>query len=186
MTRDDLFTTIHKALRKGLFDVTVRAGATDWTEPTDVAAFRSEWLPLLDLLRSHSRHEDTHVLPLLTRRGPAVAAATAEQHDDVDGLLEYVAERVDAACLAHDPALGVDVYRELARYVAGYLTHLHFEETEVMPQIWATCTDEEIAVARGALMAEITPDERAYTMRLLVPAIDPVTRAALQTAAPAG
>ena len=31
LTRDDLFTTIHKALRKGLFDVTVRAGATDWT-----------------------------------------------------------------------------------------------------------------------------------------------------------
>ena len=182
MTRDDLFTTIHKALRKGLFDVTIRAGATDWSDPTDVIAFRSQWRPLLDLLRSHSRHEDTHVLPLLTGQDPGVTAATAEQHDDLEGLLDYLAERIDAACLAHDPALGLEVYRELARYVAGYLTHLHFEETEVMPQIWASCTDDEIAVARAGLLAEITPDERAFTMRLLMPAIDPLTRAALQPA----
>jgi hypothetical protein len=183
MSRDDLFTSIHKALRKGLFDITVRAGATDWTDPADVAEFRAQWLPLLDLLRSHSRHEDTHFMPLVNGRGPAVTAAIGEQHDDLDDLLEELAGRIEAACAARAPDTGLEVYRDLARYVAGYLTHLHYEETVVMPAIWAACTDEQIAAARAALMADIGPDEGAYTMQLLLPALDPGTRAQLVPAA---
>ena len=30
LSRVDLFTDIHKALRKGLFDLSAQAGATDW------------------------------------------------------------------------------------------------------------------------------------------------------------
>jgi hypothetical protein len=30
--RDDLFTSIHKGLRLGLFDITVQTGRTDWTD----------------------------------------------------------------------------------------------------------------------------------------------------------
>ncbi len=182
MTRDDLFTTIHKALRKGLFDVIVRAGATDWSDDPDVTDFHAQWMPLLELLRSHSRHEDTHIMPLLNGRGPAVTAAMAEQHDDLDGLLEELADRVESACRAHDPAAGLMVYRDLARYAAGYLAHLHYEETEVMPQIWAGCTDEQIAAARAGLMADITPKERGFTLQLLLPAVDPPTRVQMETA----
>ena len=180
MTRDDLFTTIHKALRKGLFDVTVRAGATDWADDADVTDLRAQWLPLLELLRSHSRHEATHIMPLLDERGPAVTAATAEQHDDLDALLDNLADRIELACRAHDYAAGLAVYRDLNRFVASYLDHLHHEETVVMPEIWATRDDAAIAVARAALMADIHPDERAYTMTLLLPSVDPSTRAQLE------
>jgi hypothetical protein len=179
MTRDDLFTTIHKALRKGLFDVTVRAGATDWTDPVDVAAFRAQWQPLLDLLRSHAGHVDMYLMPLVEQRSAAVTAAIDEQHDDLDGLLDDLAERVAAACTAPDVGTGLEIYRDLARYVSSYLTHLHYEETVVMPAIWAACSDDEIAAARASLMADITPEERAYTMQLLLGSVDRRTRMAL-------
>jgi hypothetical protein len=180
MTRDDLFTTIHKALRKGLFDVTVRAGATDWTDAADVAAFHTQWRPLLDLLRSHGRHEDKYFMPLLDNRSAPVTTAIDEQHDDLDGLLDDLAERIETACEALDPAAGLEVYRDLARYVSEYLTHLHYEETVVMPAIWAACTDDEIATARAALMADISPEEGAYTMQLLLPSVDPLIRAQVE------
>ena len=32
MQRDDLFTTIHKGLRHAIFEVNVRAGATDYAD----------------------------------------------------------------------------------------------------------------------------------------------------------
>jgi hypothetical protein len=60
--------------------------------------------------------------------------------------------------------------------VAAYLPHLHDEETTVMNRIWATCTDDELAATRAAFMAEITPEERALSMELMLPALDPVTR----------
>ena len=46
--RDDLFTHIHKALRLALFDVTARAGRTDWgglLEDTTPAAVRQTTVP---------------------------------------------------------------------------------------------------------------------------------------------
>ena len=54
MQRDDLFTNIHKAIRAGLFDLTVTAGATDWNNPTAVAGFGDTWCRLHALLEAHT------------------------------------------------------------------------------------------------------------------------------------
>ena len=78
--RDDLFTHIHKGLRLGLFELTISAGATDWTDPSEVAALEAQWRPLLNFLHSHTRHEDDHILRVLSETrwvigGPSGAAA---------------------------------------------------------------------------------------------------------------
>ena len=174
--RDDLFTHIHKGLRKGLFDVTVAAGATDWADSAAIAAFNDQWQPMLAILRSHTRHEDEHILRILDPHDPAATVRAAEEHRDLDDLLDDLADRVEHAVAARDRVAGLAVYRDLARFVAAYLPHLHDEETTVMNRIWATCTDEELAATRAAFMAEITPEERAFSMELMVPALDPPSR----------
>ncbi|MQY07451.1 hemerythrin domain-containing protein [Actinomadura macrotermitis] len=179
MERDDLFTLIHKALRRGLFLVTMRAGATDWTDPEQVAGLQAEWRPLLALLRVHTEHEDEHILRVLDPYEHAATDVIADQHRDLDDLLEHLAESFDKA--PGDPAAGLDLYRDLARFVAAYLPHLHEEETGVMPRIWAHCTDAEIAAARAAFMAATPPGVQATTLELVLPAVDPATRAALVT-----
>ena len=182
MDRDDLFTSIHKALRKGLFDVTVLAGATDWTDPDDVSLLEARWRPLLALLESHTRHEDDHIFRILDGRSPTETVVTEEQHRDLDDLLAHVAERFDAALARPDAAAGLALYRDLARFVAAYLPHLHHEETEVMAAIWARCSDAEIAATRAAFMADITPEESALSLELMLPALDRTSRAGLLSA----
>ena len=177
--RDDLFTHIHRALRKGLFDVTVAAGATDWTDPADRTRLAERWRPLAALLRSHTRHEDDHILRLLDAHDARPAAVAAEQHHDLDDLLDELDATVEAAVASGTAAAGLTASRDLARFVAAYLPHLHQEETQVMPAIWAACTDDEIAAARMAFMAEIAPEEMAYTIDLMLPALDPLTRSEL-------
>ena len=180
MIRDDLFTHIHKALRKGLFDLTVLTGATDWDDADEVAHLGARWRQLHALLESHTRHEDDHILRLLDGQGgPAPAAPTEEQHRDLDDLLGHVAQQFDAVLAEPDPAGGLALYRDLARFVAAYLPHLHEEETEVMPAIWQRCSDADIAATRAAFMAEITPQESALSMELMLPALDRRTRAEL-------
>ena len=78
-----------------------------------------------------------------------------------------------------DPAAGLDLYRELAAFVAAYLPHIHLEETVVMARIWEDCGDDDIARARLAFMADTPPEVTATTVELLLPAPPARTRAAL-------
>ena len=148
--RDDLFTYIHKGLRLGLFDITVQAGRTDWADPAQVTDLGEHWHGLLTLLRAHGDHEDRHILRLLDSHDPFATEPTADQH------------------------------RDLARFVAAYLTHMHDEETRVMGRIWACCTDEEIAGARQRFMADMSPQVRALSIEYILPALDGPTRMALE------
>ncbi|MFI7133944.1 hemerythrin domain-containing protein [Nonomuraea sp. NPDC050153] len=179
MERDDLFTHIHKALRRGLFEVTMQAGATDWTDAADVEQLAARWRPLLALLQSHTEHEERHILRILDPYEHQATEAIAEQHVDQEELLQHLAEGFDALVVRPDPAAGLGFYRDLARFVAAYLPHLHEEETVVMPRIWARCTDEEIAAARAAFMAEMTPQIQAISLELMLPSLDRPTRAGL-------
>lgn len=174
--RDDLFTNIHKALRLALFDVTATVGRTDWDDPEQVAALGATWVPLVELLRSHTAHEEQYIFRLLDRHDPLAVDRAADQHPDLEDLLEHLAGRFEVLLAEPDPGGGLDLYRDLARFVAAYLPHLHDEETRIMGRIWQCCTNEEIAAARAAFMADTTPSVLATSLRYLLPAIDRTTR----------
>jgi hypothetical protein len=178
--RDDLFTSIHKGLRFGLFGMTVQAGRTDWADPAQVTELGERWDGLLTLLRAHGDHEDQHILRLLDACDPFAAEPTSEQHRDLDDLLDDLAERFETVLAAPRMASGLDLYRDLARFVAAYLTHMHDEETRVMGRIWACCTDEEIAGARQRFMAGMSPRVQALSIEYTLPALDGPTRTALE------
>ncbi|HEY2435681.1 MAG TPA: hemerythrin domain-containing protein, partial [Solirubrobacteraceae bacterium] len=151
-------------------------GRTDWSHPDEVADLDRVWQPLLALLRTHSAHEDDHIFRLLDERDPLAVEPATEQHRDLEDLLEEIAERFGSVLAAPDPQAGLALYRDLNRFVAAYLPHLHDEETRIMGRIWACCTDGEIAAARAAFMADTTPEVQATTLRYLLPAIDAATR----------
>ena len=178
--RDDLFTSIHKGLRFGLFGITVQAGRTDWADPAQVTDLGERWHGLLALLRAHGDHEDRHILRLLDSHDPFATEPTADQHRDLDDLLDDLANRYEAVLAAPGMAPGLDLYRDLARFVAAYLTHMHDEETRVMGRIWASCTDEEIAGARQRFMADMSPQVQALSIEYMLPALDGPTRTALE------
>jgi Hemerythrin HHE cation binding domain len=177
--RDDLFTSIHKGLRLGLFGITVQAGRTDWADPAQVTELGERWDDLLTLLRAHGDHEDQHILRLLDSRDPFAAEPTAEQHRDLDDLLDDLAERFETVLAAPRMASGLDLYRDLARFVAAYLTHMHDEETRVMGRIWACCTDQEIVGARQRFMAGMSPRVQALSIEYTLPALEGPARMAL-------
>jgi hypothetical protein len=177
--RDDLFTHIHKGLRLGLFELTINVGRTDWSDPAAVAEIGDGWQPLLALLRAHTEHEERHIFRLLDTYDPTAVDPASDQHLDLDGLLDHVAQEFDTALTDPNPANGRALYRDMTRFVAAYLPHLYDEETRIMGRIWACCSDEEIAVTRAALMADMTPEIQGVGLRLMLPAMDQPTRRAL-------
>ncbi len=178
MQRDDLLTHIHKALRKGLFEAAIQAGSTDWSSRRDVDSLAATWRPLRDLLDAHAHHEDRHIFGLLDPVGDEVVAATRE-HEALEKQLDDLDSQFERALNDRDADVGLDVYRELVRFIAAYLPHLHHEETVIMSRIWEERSDADIAATRAAFMAEVSPEQSALTMELMLPALDRTTRNAL-------
>lgn len=178
-TRDDLLTGIHKALRLGLLRGTVQLGATDWANRADCEAAAAEWRHLCDLLRSHSGHEERHILPLLESKRPHALADIHADHEELDASLDQLDDAIASAADSGDTRAGQQAYALAARFTGRYVEHLTQEDRTVMPGIWAACSDEEIAACRAAFMAEIAPDEAAYTQELMLPALSTTERVAV-------
>jgi hypothetical protein len=174
--RDDYFTVIHKALRRELFGVTTEAAALDWADEARVRPFVGRWQALVELLHLHSRHEDRHFFALAEKKAPGATAPLSEQHEVLGRALDAVNDVVESA------VKGVEahtVHRRIALFTGAYMPHLDTEERQVMPLLWATCSDAELAETRTAFMAETPPDVAALTMRLMLPATSPAERAAI-------
>jgi hypothetical protein len=180
MSRDDFFTQIHKGLRKALFDLTIAAGATNWADRVAVEELMAAWTPLHELLLSHSVHEDEHFFPLAESKRPGSTRDRGGEHAMLDALLDSTDEVVRHAAATSDSSDGLAAYRALARFVGAYLPHLDQEETVVMPVIWATTTDEELARTRSRFMASVPPDQLTLSAQLMLAALDPVERADLE------
>jgi len=166
MSRDDLFTMIHKVLRKGLFDTCMLAGATDYDDPSAVERLRDAWQRCDMMLRGHSDHEHNIIQAPLEALSPGATVAFDAEHDQIHRMLDELntqsaalAEEADAAGRARR---GLEFYRAINRLVGAALPHFDAEETQLMPRMWALMSDDEIAVVRGTLMKTLTPAELAY------------------------
>ena len=175
-TRVDLFTDIHKGLRKGLFDLSVQAGTTDWDDPHMVNALGNEWTSMVELLRCHTTHENDYIFSLL----PATSdIAPNDDHRDLDDLLDDLDTRWTQLRRRPDTHAALAWYRDLNRYIALTLEHLHLEETVVLPALWSARTDDELTDCRTAFIAETPPAVLATTMSLLRGALPPATQRAM-------
>jgi hypothetical protein len=182
MTRDDLFTNIHKAIRLGLFELVTTAGSTDWADPGAVARFDTDWRRLVALLDAHSDHEDRHILRILDPHDPKATRAAGAEHRELEGWLAELRTWIESIVADPDPARGLALYRELALFTADYLRHAHDEETTVMHRVWELCTDDEIATTRAAFMADMDPAVLDTSLRLMLPALDPDARSEMISA----
>lgn len=166
--RDDFFTMIHKALRAGLFAAATEAGRIDWADPVQVKAYKRDWDRVVELVRSHAKHEDDHIWPLLESKRPGAVAELGVAHEAVEADIGLVDAEFEAALRHPVPAQGLTVYRTLTRFIGHAMEHFADEEPAVMEMLWALCTDDELAACRSAFMAEISPEERAATLELML------------------
>ena len=80
------------------------------------------------------------------------------------------AERASAA---------LELYRQLALFIAENFQHMHVEETAHNAVLWSRYTDAELADIHNALVASIPPQEMMYVLRWLVPFMNPTERSAM-------
>jgi len=179
--RLDLFTPIHKGLRRTLFETAIALGRTDFSSVDEIAAAETLVGECLTYLREHAEHEDRHVIPEIARLAPELAATMAEEHPQ----LERAAIEVDSlwprfAPLGRDErvAMGGELARRFQALVAMQLRHMDREEREVNAVFWAGMHDGELAALNRRIVVSIPPARLlTWQSQVLLPALSAPERA---------
>ena len=172
--RVDLFTLVHKGIRRTLFDTLLALGRADLARDEDVAAARAAVARCFDFLREHAEHEDRHILPVLVRLAPGFAAALEAEHVALEKAaidIESLFPRLAAAPAAQRPAMGRESFRRMTLLVADQLRHLEREEREGNATLWAYLPDAELAALRARIQSDIPAPRMAEWVELIAPAL---------------
>jgi len=158
--RLDVFTPIHKGLRRTLFETAIAIGRTDFASPAETEAAEKLVTDCLTYLREHAEHEDHHVIPEIARLAPALAATLAEEHPQ----LERAAIAIDSLWARFAPlgpeerlAMGGELARRFQALVAMQLRHMDREEREVNAVFWARVDDRDLAAMSRRIVVNIPP-----------------------------
>ena len=174
--RVDLYSTIHKALRHFMHDTLHRLGAVDVDDEQELSLALDQLQRLLQLLRSHIRHENDFVHTAIEARQPAGASALADEHlahrESIDAL-RAEGEALRVASPAARCAAALRLYRHLALFVAENLQHMHAEETRHNALLWAHYTDAELLALHERLLRSVAPADMQDCLHWMAPALTP-------------
>jgi hypothetical protein len=187
--RLDLFGPIHKAIRCALGELLTVLGATSFSDEAAVASAVAQLEDVIELCEDHRGHEDDFVMSALADRLRGKLDSMQRAHADqpvVVAQLRALATTLQTT--AHDlrPIAGRTLYLHFSTFAADLLLHMAEEEQVVQPLLERSFTDDELRGVHARLMASLTPAQRARAGKWLMRALNPVERAALFGAAPAG
>jgi hypothetical protein len=161
MSRVDLFSTIHKAIRRVLFELAADLARLQLTSTEAIDQLVCQVERALGLLDDHARLEDANVLVAVRELDPLLAEELARDHRSmalVEVEVEERAQELAMADLAGRPAAAARLAVVLHHLLALQLLHMNREETEVNRVLWASLDDAglvRIAKASAAALPAV-------------------------------
>jgi iron-sulfur cluster repair protein YtfE (RIC family) len=180
--RVDIAVTIHKAIRKVLFDHAMLLARTDFRSVEATREAHANLSRTLLSLREHAQHEDAVVFPEIAEAHPPLAAEAIRQHDELEKEMDKLERLSSLAVIAtpfERPTFAKRLRAAFNDFVAAQLTHMSFEEETIMPALWETHTDEQLRDMQGRIRAAIPPERGQHWLALLMASADAAELAAI-------
>jgi hemerythrin-like domain-containing protein len=176
MGRVDLFTTVHKAIRALIYDLSMMLQTADFTDERARNACLAALEHFLELLHEHAGYEDRTVFAATQRFEPQIIDTLEEEHHEIAVHLDQVHKsiaRVKAAGTDQERIeAGAELNRSVNKFIAFYLNHLAHEEDTVLPATFKYFTDEELTGMRAEVRRTTTPARFAEWMRWMYPSVN--------------
>ena len=152
-TNPDIFTNVHKGIRRALFSACTALGRAGDDEERGGAA-RAVLREVLRFVAHHGENEDLLLVPRLRAKAPGVAERIERAHGHVSEALAALTASIEVA-----PAQ--ELYERSCGFLALYLEHMREEEQELEPMIRAALSVEELAgFGRGSVERTAPADQR--------------------------
>jgi len=177
MGANNLYTFIHKGLRKVLCQQLVQLGQVNECHPIQLEQLLRDLQGVLVLMRSHLQHEDQFIHAVLPTDCLSAQEHTHHQH-------QIASLMADVSLLLQQPALGCtsalhELYRNFALFVADNLMHMEVEESQTMRLLWQHFNDDEIEQIHHRILNSLTPAERFQSLMLVLPALTHLERVSM-------
>ncbi len=180
--RFNLYTGIHKGLRAYMSEVLVQVGRLDPDDSGEVQAAVAAVRGLIEFCRSHLQHEDEWIHPALEARRPGSSAGTQADHQrhlETFALLEGSVRNLERGTGSGRTAAALQLYRQLALFVAENFEHMHVEETDNHAMLVACYSEQELLELNARLVAAVDPETMVTALRWMVPHLSASERAAV-------
>ena len=171
MPRQDAFTFVHKGIRTLIYRMSNTMQSADFSDPEAVPPVAAELDHGLELLAEHGAHEDRFLFPRLAQQEPELVGTAdghhKEIHKRIDSLhpaLRSIADAPDAACRVE---VGERLNREFNDLFAFYLSHLCFEENQLLPVSFHALSDEDVIGIRAAIQKSMPAERYAEFLKLM-------------------
>jgi hypothetical protein len=174
MMRMDLYTTIHKGLRRALFAVAEEIARTDFGDAAQAERTLKSVRLLLTALDEHALHEDRVVMPAIAKVGPTVFAELQADHNRVGGLqreMEQLLDRFATANADERLSLGQRLHEKMGRLVGEHMFHMDREETTANRLLQAHYTDEQLKALHVEILRGIPAERLCQMAELMLPAV---------------
>jgi hypothetical protein len=170
MTTDhhpDLFTNVHKGIRRALFAACTSLGDAEGDADRERSA-RALLAQALHFVAHHGENEDVLLLPLLRARLPQVFGRMSEAHGALDGEREGLSAEQPVA----------ELYLRACAFTPRYLAHLDEEERVFEPLIRAVLSMEEGKEFGRNSVQRTAPADQRLMLGWMLPAMTPGDSAA--------
>ena len=181
--KKDLYYAVHKGIRLANARMLIALGQADATDEAGLMAVLGELAAHLDLSLSHLTHENDRIHAVVEARVPGGSDHQGEDHDHhLQAFAELRRMAEEVAMAGADRAAKLRrLYQRFALFVADDLTHMHEEETELMPLIAAHFSAAEIDGIEHSIVANIPPAKMAGFGRFMLGAASRPERIAMVT-----
>lgn len=165
MGRLDLFTIIHKAIRAMIYDLGKKLLQTDFTDNKSVQEIIARLQHDTEMLSEHGEHEEQFVFPELKQHEPSLIDLFLKEHFLIEERIKKINSLIEKLEFIKDEDIRNDMGENLNRafndLASTYLTHMHHEETTLLPTTWEHFTDEQLGAMRANIQRNMPPERYA-------------------------
>jgi hypothetical protein len=174
--RIDLFTNVHKGLRKAMFDLSYLAGRTDYNDVKQLEELKSAFDEVFSFLHKHGYNEDNHMLPLLDTKVPGASQHDMEDHVEIEKKIASLTDEMHGLSSIPQggeriPA-GYKFYLNLNKFISEYLLHMHEEETVTTGLFYDNFSDEELSVILPKIISSSKPEDLLTSAKYMIPSMN--------------
>lgn len=182
--RPEIYTKVHKALRKALFDLSYTAGNTDFTNDESLVSFAKFYHEVIKFIEEHGKNEELYQLPVLESKLPGSTIRDNREHEIIVKKIKLLKRSFNNLVFssAVDRILKGEVfYHLLNEFISDYLIHMRDEELETAKLFYEHCTDEEMISAFKKIITNTPPQDMMIMLKYMIPALNCSERVDLLT-----
>ena len=174
----------HKFVSSALNDLEREIAKADFRKDEEFKHLLNSFQNLSNMLKGHAEYENEHLHALLKKKKSPLYKHVEEDHAHQEEQLLYIQTLFDT--LAHAPSeekvsLGYQLYLTYRKFVADNLSHLHEEETQILPELQRLYSDEELSLVEAPNYQVMTPGDMVDMVTVLFSHMNSSDRLAILT-----